>query len=130
MYLSIPSPDTGAPALFLGLGLILFILVVLLIVVIESTVLQLLRWGELRNSLKGAFWMNLASSLVGLVFLIMVPGFGRWPLLIGWALSVVIEALVLMRLKPQAVRQNWLASVVANLASYLLLIVPATMMAE
>ncbi len=130
MPLTMPPPDTGAPVLLLGLGLALFILVVLLIVVIESAVLQLLRWGEFRNSLKGAFWMNLASSLVGFVFLVMVPGFGRWPLLLGWALTVVIEALVLARLKPEAGRHNWLASAVANLVSYLVVILPATMMAE
>jgi len=122
--------NNGAPILLLGLGLALFVLVVLLIVVIESAVLQFLRWGAFRSCLKGAFWMNLASSLIGLVFLLLVPGFGRWALLPGWALTVIIEALVLARLKPGSGRQNWLASIVANLVSYLLVIAPATLMAE
>ena len=117
----------AAPILLIGLGIALFILVVCLIIVIESAVLQLMGWGELRRSLVGAFWMNLASSLVGLVFLLLIPSFGRWPLLASWVLTVMIEALVLMRLKPGARRHNWLVSLIANLASYLIVIVPATM---
>jgi hypothetical protein len=129
MQNTVNSQITASPVLLVGLAVALFILVVLLIVVIESAVLQWMRWGELRRSLTASFWMNAASSLVGLVFLVLVPSFGRWLLIIGWALAVIIEALVLMRLKPGAVRQNWLVSTIANLVSYLVLILPATMMA-
>ena len=122
--------DTAAPGLLLALGVALFILVILLIVVIESAVLQLMRWGDFKRSLMGSFWMNAASSLVVLIFTLLVPGFGHWPLLIGWALTVIIEALVLMRLKPGAKRQNWMVSAVANMASYLIVILPSTLMAE
>lgn len=127
MILTQPPIDSTAPGLLIGLGFILFILVVLLIIVIESTVLQLMSWGDFRRSLTGAFWANSASALVGFVFLLFVPRFGRWPLILSWALTVLIEALVLIRLKPEAKSKNWLVSVVANLVSYLIVILPVTM---
>jgi hypothetical protein len=45
-------------------------------------------------------------------------------LLIDFSLSVVVEALILMLMKRGAARQNWLASLAANTASYLLIILP------
>lgn len=122
----VPLFDVAAPGLLLSLGVILFILVVLLIIVIESTLLQLLRWGNFKSCLKGALWMNVASSLLGLVLILFIPQFGRWMLVAAWSLSVIIEALVLNRLKPESKRLNWIGSTLANTASYLIVIVPAT----
>jgi hypothetical protein len=122
--------QASTSVLMLLLGLVLLILVVLLIVVIESVILQLLRWGNFKRSLSGALWMNAVSSFVGLPFVLLVPRFGYPSLLIGWTLTVVIEALVLTRLKPETKRQNWVISIIANITSYLILILPSTMMAE
>ena len=122
--------EASTSVFMLLLGLALLILVVLLIVVIESAVLQLMRWGDFKRSLSGALWMNAASSLVGLPFVLLVPRFGYPSLLIGWMLTVIIEALVLTRLKPEARRQNWVIAIIANIISYLIVILPSTMMAE
>jgi hypothetical protein len=117
--------DVAAPSLLLGLGLLLWLVLLCLIIIIESAVLQLMRWGDFKRSLAGAIWMNLASTLFGLIFTLLANELGGFSLLISWALSVVIEALVLMRHKPGERRHNWLVALVANLASYLILILPA-----
>lgn len=129
MLLATSAFQEAAPGLLVGLGIVLFILIVLLITVIESTVLQLMRWGDFRQSLRGAFWMNAASSLVVLANLLLIPRFGRVMILIGWALTVSIEAFVMRHFQPELGGRNWWIAAVANLASYLILIVPATMMA-
>jgi len=116
--------------LLLGLGVLLFILVVLLMVVIESTIMQLLGWGDFMDSIRAAIWMNLASSLVGVFFLLLIPSYGRWSLVIGYGLTVIIEGMVLGRFKPEDKRLNWIVSLTANMVSYLVLILPATLMAD
>jgi hypothetical protein len=122
-----PPTDVASPGMVLGMLALtigaLFILF-LLIVVIESTALQLLAWDTFRKCLRASFWMNLASTAVGFFFLTLIPKYGLPGLILALALSIVIEGLVLSRRKPGETRRNWLAAVVANLASYLLLIFP------
>jgi hypothetical protein len=119
--------DVAAPGLVLGaLALTLGALALLfaLIVVIESAVLQGMRWGSFKACLKASFWMNLASTLFGFLGLGAAPALGVWGLLSAWVLSVVIEALVLRRLNRQAVRRSWGIAFVANLVSYALILFP------
>ena len=128
-YLSFfaPLPDVAAPGLAIGLlSLTIGALVVLflLIVVIESAALQLMAWDAFRSCLKASFWMNLASTLVGFFFLALIPRFGWVGLVVALALSIGIEGLALGRMKPAEGRRNWLTALVANLASYILLIFP------
>jgi hypothetical protein len=54
-----------------------------------------------------------------------VPALGFLGIVIAWALSVLIEWLVLMRLQRGENRRNLMLATVANLASYALLIVPS-----
>ena len=122
-----PPADIAAPGLVLGMlaltiGALFFLF--LLIVVIESTALQLLAWDAFRNCLRASFWMNLASTAIGFFFLALIPKFGLLGLIIALALSILIEGLVLSRRKPGETRRNWIGAVAANLASYLLLIFP------
>jgi hypothetical protein len=121
-----PPPDIAGPSLLIGLGFTIVALIIMfcLIVIVESAVLQLMRWGAFRRSLSGSFWMNLASTLIGFIFLALVPTLGLLGLLIAWAASVGIEAVVLMRIKPGERRHNWIVSLVANLVSYLVLLLP------
>ena len=123
----IPVFDVGGPSLavMLAFGVAFFIILFMLIVLAETVALQLLRWGDFRRSLRAAFWMNLASTPVGLLFLWLTPALGLPGILIAWALSALIEWLVLVRLQPGEVRLNLIAAVIANLASYLLLIIPS-----
>ena len=123
-----PPPDVAAPGLVLGqLALTAGLLVLLfsLIVLVESVVLQLMRWGSFKRSLRGSFWMNLASTLVSFFVLSLVPRLGFLGLLVAWALSVLIEWAVLARFQPNQKRYTLSLALSANLVSYLLLILPA-----
>ena len=123
-----PPPDVAAPGLVLGqLALTAGFLVLLfsLIVLVESVVLQVLRWGSFKHSLRDSFWMNLASTLVGFFVLSLVPRLGFLGLLVAWMLSVLIEWAVLARFQPGQKRYMVSLALSANLVSYLLLILPA-----
>ena len=123
-----PLPDVAAPGLVLGqLALTAGFLILLfaLIVLVESVVLQVLRWGTFKRSLHGSFWMNLASTLAGFLVLSQVPRLGFVGLLIAWAVSVLIEWAVLARFQPGERRYTLSLAASANLVSYLLLILPA-----
>jgi len=124
--LSQPYFDIAGPSMLISLGFTIAALIIMffLIVIIETTVLQLMRWGKFRGCLKASFWMNLGSTLVGFLFLAMVPRFGLLGLFFGWLVSVCIEVVVLMRLKPGQRRHNWLVSLISNLVSYLILLLP------
>ena len=125
---SLPVFDVAGPSLVAGLlafGVAFVFILFLLIVLVETVALQLLRWGDFRSSLKASILMNLASTLLGLVLLWLVPALGFLGIVIAWALSVLIEWLVLMRLHRGENRRNLILAALANLASYLLLIVPS-----
>jgi hypothetical protein len=124
----IPPPDVAAPGLVLGqLALTAGFLLLLfsLIVLVESVVLQVLRWGSFKRSLRSSFWMNLASTLVGFFVLSLVPRLGFFGLLVAWTLSVLIEWPILSRFNPGQRRYTLILAVSANMVSYLLLILPA-----
>jgi hypothetical protein len=128
-----PVFDVAGPGLVVGLlafGVVFVIILFLLIILIETVVLQLLRWGDFKRSAKASFWMNLASTVAGLLFLWLVPALGFLGIFIAWALSVLIEWLVLMRLNRGENRRNLILALVANLASYVLLIVPSYLLSS
>jgi hypothetical protein len=123
-----PLPDVAAPGLVLGqLALTAGFLLLLfsLIVLVESVVLQVLRWDSFKRSLRGSFWMNLASTLAGFLVLSLVPRLGFFGLLIAWAVSVLIEWAILARFQPGQKRYTLSLAFSANLVSYMLLILPA-----
>lgn len=96
-----------------------------LITLIEMVALQLLHWGNTRQALRASLAMNLTSSVVAILLLMLFPQPSLRNLLIAWPILVVIEGGVLTRLRPQTPRYNWLVAAMANLASYLILILPA-----
>ena len=116
--------DVGGPILFAGFGIVAYLVLSLL----ESIVLRLLKWGTYWRSLLASLLMNLPSTLVGflLIWLVEFPRLNRlgiWLILAAWALSVAIEGGVLVLMKRDGGRQNWIAALAANTASYLLLFI-------
>ncbi len=106
----------------------------LMIVLVEAVVLRLLQWGTFGRSLLDAFLMNLASTLIGCAVPIILLATDNVPgvllgLVGGWALSVGIEGGVLAlinanrKTERRPARQIWLASLLANAASYVMLAV-------
>jgi len=100
-------------------------ILILLITLVEMMALQLLRWGNTRQSMHASVLMNLSSSVVGILLLVLFPQPNLQNLLIAWFILVIIEGGVLTRLRPQTPRYNWFIAAVANLASYIILILPA-----
>jgi len=96
----------------------------LVFVVIETAVYQLLNWGPFQTCLRAAFLVNLASALLIAAGLMSMQRLG-WLGVTGSALiAVLIEGFILNRLKAGARQLNWLVSILANLASFLILILP------
>jgi len=115
--------DTGGPILFAGFGIVAYLVIFLF----ESIVLRLLKWGAFWRSLLASLLMNLPSTLAGFGLLWLfgpssLNRLGIWLVLATWALSVAIEGGVLVLVNRDGGRQNWTASLVANTASYLLLL--------
>ncbi len=116
--------DVGGPILFAGFGIVAYLALSLL----ESIVLRLLKWGTFWRSLLASLLMNLPSTLVGFWLMGWLDGVSRlnrlgiWLIPAAWALSVAIEGGVLVLMKRDGGRQNWVAALAANTASYLLLL--------
>ena len=123
-----PYPSPGG--FWLGLGALVLtlsalVIVFVLIILVEGTVLQLMGWGDLRRSMWSAFLMNLASLVFSLFFLGLAPKLGVPGLGLAWFLSTLVEWAVLQRLERGRRGRNLLIAIAANLASYLILILPA-----
>lgn len=126
MFASTPY-DAAGPLVAVGLGCILLIILTLIISTLESIVMFLLKWGRFGRSLWAALLMNITSTIFGLVALAfsdVLIGDSNNLLAIAFVLSVLIEGGVLMLMKRGAARQNWIMSLIANLASYIFIILP------
>jgi hypothetical protein len=102
------------------------IIVFLPVVISETIVLWLLRWGRLGRAAIDALVMNIASTLVGATLVFTVYALDSLlsvllALLTAWGLSTLIEAGVLWLLRRQPLGRTLFVSAIANAASYLLL---------
>jgi len=114
--------DTMAPII---LYLLTLFIVLLLTALIETVALQLMRWGTFKQCIRAALVMNLASLIGWILMLVIVPQFGFAGLLLAILFSTVIEWGVLARMKRGVAAYNFLAALAANLASYLIILLPA-----
>jgi len=119
--------DIASGPAILTLGLLSGGALFLAVVLIEAVALRLLRWAPFWRALRDAVLANLASALVGLVIgCVALAGSSFEPLtlaaLIGaWLGSIVIEAGMLKLLSAHTWREIWIAAMIANTASYVLL---------
>jgi hypothetical protein len=121
--LDITGPASGY--LLIIFGFLALLVVDLLIALIEGVTLTLLSWNPFRQSLTISLIMNLISGIINGILLILLQ---RTPLIwlpVSFVISLLIEVFVLTYFKRQAVRQNSIFVLLANLASYILLILPA-----
>jgi hypothetical protein len=127
MPASIPlnlSPST-ASILLLVFGFLALLVVDVIIALIEGVTLTLLRWNPFRQSLTISLIMNLISGIINAILLILLQ---RTPVIwlpVSFIISLLIEVFIMTYFKRQAIRQNSFFVVLANLASYILLILPA-----
>lgn len=135
MLNSILFDVAGPEVLLAGLafGCVVFIIGSLIIILIEAAVLKLLKWGTFSRSLLAEFVANIVTTLIGLIWLAInylglasqIAISSPQGLVLAFILSVVIESGILMLFKRGATRENWVASLATNAASYLLVILPA-----
>jgi hypothetical protein len=113
------------PVGFYILTVLAVAILILLISLVEMVALQLLRWGNTRQVLRASLAMNLISSVVGIILLVLFPQPNVRNVLLAWPILFIVEGIVLSRIRPGTLVFNWFAAAVANLASYIILILPA-----
>ena len=115
----------SSPYLFLVLGFLALLVVDLLIALVEGVFLTWLSFLPFRQSMSVSFIMNIISGIVNGVLLVILQ---RWPYIwlpISFVLAVVIESFVMTYFKRPDLRRNSLRALFVNLASYVILILPA-----
>jgi hypothetical protein len=127
MLITLPFDITGPATSYLLLvfGFLALLVVDLLIALVEGVTLTLLSWNPFRASLIVSFIMNIISGIINGILLILLQ---RTPLIwlpVSFVLSLLIEFFILTYFKRDTLRQNSLFVLLANLASYILLILPA-----
>jgi len=127
MFTSIPF-DAAGPGVLIAIAafsIVALIVLTLIITIAEAIVMLLLKWDKFGRSLWASLLMNITSTIFGgvLIALGVLGGSYAW-LVAAFVLSVLIEGGVLMLMNRGAVRQNLLTSLTANLASYLVIILP------
>ena len=121
-------PDiTGpsAPYLLLIFGILALLVVNLLIALVEGVILTLLAWNPFKVSMMVSFIMNILSGILNGVILVLLQRSPFIWLPVSFVLAIMIEVFIMTYFKRDAFRQNLLFAFLANLASYVLLILPA-----
>jgi hypothetical protein len=131
MFTSV-SYDVAGPGVLLAIAAFsigALIVLTLIISIVEAIVMLLLKWGRFGRSLWASLLMNVTSTIFGgvLIAVGLLGGSYIW-LAVAFVLSVLIEGGVLMLMKRGAARQNWLASLISNLVSYLFIILPIVLL--
>ena len=109
----------GAFVLFLGLPLI------------EALVYLAFKWGNFKRSYTDAFVVNLITTLLGFALGVVAPNLVRDNplgapsvfLVAAFALSVLFEGAILVRLKRQPAGRTWLVAIASNVVRYALLLI-------
>ena len=122
--------DVASIWFMLAFGAFLAAVFLIAAILLESLVLKLLKWNDYWRSLWASLLMNLASALIGGPLMLYLDAGPIVALPIAWTVSVIIEGGVLVLMKRDGGRQNWTAAIVANLASYALLVVPPMVLAS
>lgn len=107
------------------LHITLVFLVILLITLVEAVTLTLQKWAAFVLCLAAAFIANLVSTLVTVILLSLVDQVNFIHLFIGFCISIFLDSLILFAYKRQPTWRTIKNVALANLASYLILILPA-----
>ncbi len=117
--------STASSTLLLIFGFLALLVVNLLFALIEGVILTVLSWNPFRASLTVSFIMNITSGIINGILLILLQHTPFVWLPVSFILSLMIEGLIMTYFKRDALRQNSLFVLLVNLASYVLLILPA-----
>ena len=127
MHITVPFAITGpaAPYILLIFGFLALVIVDILIALVEGVVLTLLKWNHFRASLTVSLIMNIVSGIINGVLLIILQHNPMIWLPVSFTLAFFIDVFILTYFKRNAFSRNSLYALLVNLASYVLLILPA-----
>lgn len=103
----------------------LICLVTLLICLVEAVILTWIKWAGFGQSLVSSLAANLVSTFITVFLMVLFNEVSIYYLIIGWFISMLIDAIILHMFKRQPAWRNLLSSMLANLGSYMILILPA-----
>lgn len=113
----------GAGALIIFVPILIVAMIV--VILVEAGVMTSFKLNNFKRSLAHSAIINVASLAAGFALLPMLDFTDReqiWEWLIFFASTVLIEGLLLMLMNRNIARQKlWLAVIVMNLATYILL---------
>jgi hypothetical protein len=106
------------------LYIVLLFMWTLLMVLLEGVVLTLLRWASFRQSLVSSLVANLVSTFISIILLALVKQPQFIYVTIGWMISSLIDSMILVAYKKSPIGHTITFAIIANLASYAVLILP------
>ncbi|HEX9091160.1 MAG TPA: hypothetical protein VF831_06705 [Anaerolineales bacterium] len=115
----------SSPYLLLILGSLALLVVDLLIALVEGVFLTWLSFLPFRQSMSISFIMNIISGIVNGILLVILQRSPYIWLPISFVLAVIIESFVMTYFKRHDLSRNGLRAIFVNLASYVILILPA-----
>jgi len=121
--LAITGP--AAPYILVIFGFFALVIVDLLIALVEGVFLTLLKWSHFRACLTVSLIMNLIAGILNGLLLVLLQHLPLVWLPVSFALSLLVDVFFLTYFKRDALRRNSLYALLVNLASYILLILPA-----
>ncbi len=123
LLLAIAGPYSGL--LIIVLGFLALLVIDLIIALIEGVTLTLLKWYPFRTSLMVSFIMNIFAGIINGVLLILLQRYPFAWLPVSILISVLLDTLIMTYFKREAMAKNSAYALIANLVSYILLILPA-----
>ncbi|NJD59898.1 MAG: hypothetical protein C3F13_11865 [Anaerolineales bacterium] len=120
---AINGPASGY--LVIVLGFLALLVIDLIIALVEGVSLTLLKWYPFRTSLLVSIIMNIISGIINGVLLILLQKAPVIWLPCSFLISILLETFIMTFFKRDALRKNSLYALIANLISYVLLILPA-----
>ncbi len=115
----------AAPYILLIFGFLALVVIDLLIALVEGVFLTLLKWNPFRACLTVSLIMNVIAGIVNGLLLVLLQHTPLVWLPVSFVLSLLVDIFILTYFKRDAIRRNSLYALLVNLASYVLLILPA-----
>jgi hypothetical protein len=106
------------------LYIVLICLVILLIALVEAVILAFLKWASFGQCLASSAIANFLSTIITILLIVWVKQPHISYLAIGWVISVLADTFILHLFKRQPASRTLLSAMLANLVSYLILILP------
>jgi hypothetical protein len=123
LLLAISGPYSGY--LLIVLGCLALLVIDLLIALVQGVTLTLLKWYPFRTSLLVSIIMNIITGIINGILLILLQQVPFAWLPVSFLISLLLDTFIMTYFKRDAMPKNFMYALIANVVSYLLLILPA-----